>query len=391
MLQSVKGPALKAVFLAYTSLLLLGMSDNIRGPLFPEILQEFGVNDTTGSLFFSLSSLCGFFGGLLSDRLIHRWGTVKALRIALGMMMVSQVSMAFSSQFIWLVLSVFVFGASMGIMGVIQNVLIVRDVPNESVKNRLLSGLHGMYAAASLLAPLLVNLIAFLLGSQTLWRICLLVTAGFSLAVLGSTFAGPKMEGAHSTGSPPPEGRGDTGAQIFFGMILAAYVLAEMLISSRMALYMRREFSSSLEESSWYTAGFFVCLLMGRVVFMFWTPRVGIKKQLALSLTLAFISTLIGLFVHPLALVLSGFFMGPYYPLMMVAAGKLFADCISRAISWAIAMANLFVVIMHFTVGYLTDLFGLQFAFLLGPFFCLLALGLLLSYEKVFRRLQHTF
>lgn len=83
--------------------------------------------------------------------------------------------------------------------------------------------------------------------------------------------------------------------------------------------------------------------------------------------------------------------MAPFYALAMLAAGQLFRSSISQAISWAVALSSLFVVLMHLTVGFLTDLFGLKIALLLGPAFCLLALGMLIGYEKIFRRLQHSF
>ena len=45
------------ILISFASLFVFGISDNIRGPLFPEILKEFNISDSMGSLMFALSSL----------------------------------------------------------------------------------------------------------------------------------------------------------------------------------------------------------------------------------------------------------------------------------------------------------------------------------------------
>jgi MFS family permease len=299
--------------------------------------------------------------------------------------------LAAAPSFYLLLVGVFFFGFSLGLMGVIQNALLVQEVPPGPLKNRLLVGLHSMYAGASLLAPVLVNAVAWFTFNGSLWRVVFLVGAAISSLALLSTFVGslnivstrPQRESKIHTG--------EKWAQIYFGVMLSAYVLSEILVSTRMALYMRREFQSDLSESTWYTALFFVALFVGRVVFSFWAPSMKIKSQMLLSLFLAFASLLVGIYRHPMGLALSGLFMAPFYPLMMSSAGHLFPYSVAEAVSWAMALSSLFIVAMHFSVGLMTDFYGLQIAFLLAPAFILTSFVMILLYEKIFRRLQHSF
>lgn len=381
----------QVLFLTYSTLLLLGLSDNIRGPLYPEILKAFDVTNTRGSFFFGLSSLAGFIGGMSGHHLEKRYGALTTLRIAVLFMFLSQLLFAFAPSFGLLLASTVVFGGSLGVMGVMQNLMIVQALPAGALKNKVLAGLHGTYAGASLLAPLIVNLVVFVEMPFPIWRTCFAITALFGIVILALTFRGPDLQIKDDEKPQREPTKLETAAHIYFGVMLASYVLCEILVSSRMALYTRSEFGADLTVSSWYTAGFFVSLLIGRILFTFWTPAVSLKSQLLGSLVLSVLSLMIGIYFHPLGLVVSGFCMGPFYPLMMVAAGHLFPSTVSRALSWAIALSSLFVVMMHLSVGYVTDLWSLQAAFYFGPAFCVLALLLMVGYEKVFRRLQHSF
>ncbi len=391
MLQSKR--VFQAIFLSYSTLLLLGLSDNIRGPLFPEILKAFSLTDSEGSLFFVLTSLSGFFGGLSSHRFEKRWGTLVTLRMAVLLMAISQLLLSVAPNYGILLLASILFGGSLGVMGVFQNLLLVQTVPKGPFKNKVLAGLHSTYAGASLLGPLIVNAVTYLDLPVPLWRACFVVTSLFGAGILALTFRGPRLQ--VEVPEPPilngNEKLLDSMAKIYFAVMLASYVLAEIMVSSRMALYTRREFGASLTDSSWYTAGFFGSLLLSRVLFTVWSPPLKLKTQLVLCLLMTVVSLIFGIAIHPMGLALAGFFMGPFYPMMMVAIGHLFSHSVSQALSWAVGLSSLFVVLMHFSVGYITEAFSLQTAFYFGPGFCVLSLTMLVLYEKVFRRLQPAF
>lgn len=377
---------IRLLALSYLSLLLLGLSDNMRGPLFPEILNEFSLTDTVGSLYFSLSSLFGFLGGLSSPWWIRRWGTVGALRFTFVLCGLSQLGFSLAPSFIWLIISVFFFGFSLGLMGVIQNTLVVSQSPLH-LRNRLISGLHSMYALASLLAPLIVSGLAQAFPEHSIWRLSFQWGALFAgLVWMGSWGSFPMEEPPAQLKKSDP--RQSSLQQYYFAVIFASYVLAEILVSSRLALYLRREYHYDLATSSYFTAGFFLALFLGRVLFALWTPKLALKKQLMASLGLSALSLIAGLWLHPFGLVLSGFFMAPFYPLMMVEVGQVFHQSLHEAVAKAVALSSLFVVGMHVAVGSLADQFGIKMAFALGPLFCLISFGMLWFHEKIFRRMQ---
>ena len=172
------------IVLAYLSLFALGMSDNIRGPLFPEILKNFAVSDTQGSIYYAISSFCGFLGSFLVRLLLRKWSRVRTLQFAIFLMSVGLIGMGSARDFAWLLVFSGVFGASLGIIGVVQNTLVsVGSSPAK--RQQMLSGLHANYGIASFLAPLVVASVSAWLGS---WRFVFWVVALVPIALLVGSF-----------------------------------------------------------------------------------------------------------------------------------------------------------------------------------------------------------
>jgi FHS family glucose/mannose:H+ symporter-like MFS transporter len=346
------------------------------------------VTDSIGSLFFSASSLFGIIGAALSHWLLTKVGELKGLRLSIITFAVGLFIMAAAGSFPGLIFGVIFFGFSMGLMGVIQNILIVNEVPPGPLKAQMISGLHSMYAASSLLAPLIVSGISIFSVGSAIWRNSFIVTGVLCLLVLMLTFFNLKMDPPPiPMAESPPLFSSDRKGHIYFGVILSSYVLAEILVSSRLALFIRRESGGGFADANFYTALFFVFLFLSRFLFAVWSPRVPIQVQLKASLGLSFISILLGLWLHPFGLAFSAFFMGPFYPLMILEMSHRFPKSMQKAVAWAVSLSSVFIVGMHVLVGFASESYGLKIAFLLGPFFLLAAFILLEVHEKVFRRL----
>ncbi len=72
-----------AVFFACLSMFILGLSDNIRGPLFPELLRYFDISNTQASLSFGVASFAAFSGNLISTFLLKRIHLDRLLALAI--------------------------------------------------------------------------------------------------------------------------------------------------------------------------------------------------------------------------------------------------------------------------------------------------------------------
>ncbi|MFP5519556.1 MAG: MFS transporter [Bdellovibrionia bacterium] len=364
------------ILLSYISLFVLGFSDNIRGPVFPMVLEKFSLSDGEGSWAFALASMLGFFGSLVGGRALLLFRKIKVLSFSLLLMAGAMAGMAFAPSFMWFLIASAVFGFALGLMGVSQNTMVTIGTPPER-RSQILSGLHAMYGLASLTAPLIV---AFWLKQGWPWQYVFLVATFFSLLVFINTliWKGPPFEGVSEDRRRGVSERG----QVLAAVILGAYVVAEIMVSTRLTLFMTRFGGQSVEQASLMVTYFFILLLAGRMLMAFVKIPLKLSMQLKASLIGSVVLVLLGLNGWPWGFVLSGFTMAPFYPLAISYISLSFPDSLESAIAKTMAAQSLLVVVMHFAVGYFSDMYGLISALYVGPFFLLVSFLSLMWFEK---------
>jgi fucose permease len=184
-----------------------------------------------------------------------------------------------------------------------------------------------------------------------------------------------------------PNTLNDHKAQIYFGIIMATYVMSEILISTRLALYVRRTQLLDLAHSSLFVSYFFMFLLMGRIFFSFVKFRFPLRTQLMTSLILTLGCFLLGFWKSTQFFALCGLCMAPFYPLALTYASELFpASKMNSALSYILALSSFFIVIMNLTVGWVTDHFGIEQALWVGFVGALISLVLLFSLPVRFKK-----
>lgn len=359
------------IFVAYLTLFTLGLLDNTRGPYFPDITLDLGLSDTKASLFFVVASSMAFFSGRVVPALAQKIGVVNVLRLGQILMGVGFGLIAFSNSLSILILTCAIFGYGFGLINVVQNLLILHG-SSGALRRRLLSGLHGMYAFAALISPLLV---AYLFQFNISWREAFVGFALFVVVCFVSTFfvesQSIKLEKNHSGG------RLKMRSYLLVAAILSFYVISEVILVTRISLYVRRVFHYSPEQASILLALFFLCLLAGRFLFLFIPFKAKNLKIIEISLVSSMIVFILGLYIHPWLLALCGLTMAPVFALSVDLIADIFTEQSAEAISSSLALSCVFIVSMHFIVGLLSDWYGIQLAMNLGVFSLLISWFLL--------------
>lgn len=372
------------IFLSYASLFVFGLTDNIRGPLFPEILKQFAVSDSMGSMMFALSNISGLVASYGCRYLLRRFDRLKVLQGGAVSLMLSMWGLAASPTFpVFLVFS-FIFGLSLGIIGLVPNILVPMG-SSPARKQRMLAGLHTMYGLASLLAPLLAASVELFTGS---WRWTFALASLTPLVLLAYTFHASHRSlhtRSEITDDEHRENkRRNLKPQLFLAIMLSLAVAAEIMISSRLALYMQRTWNLPMEASSIYVTYFFVCMMLGRLLFAIVHFRRSPRFLLSLSLILTGICFLGGLYAHPLLLALTGFTIAPFYPLTISWVSFEFPQDLDSAVSYMMTTDSIMLIAMHLGIGRLTDLMGIHNALLIGGLFMVLSLLLVNLYQPLF-------
>ena len=84
------------ILLSFAAIFSMGLIDNARGPLYPEILNWFKIQTGQGSLFFSLASLGGLLICWSTNLWLPRLGALRALKFFIFLQMFTALGMGLS-------------------------------------------------------------------------------------------------------------------------------------------------------------------------------------------------------------------------------------------------------------------------------------------------------
>lgn len=367
------------ILLAYSSLFLLGIIDNSRGPIYPELLNSFEITKAQGSLIFSLASLSGFFISLISRSWLIRWGVLRSTQyafvfdaIACALMGTVAANMFGYYQFLCAAL---ILGLAMGIKGIALNILIIQSTSAE-IRRRVFAGMHSMYGIASLLAPIFLGIL-FKWGIG--WKNYFIFLAILGVVVFFFSFFVKPIQYIFPEKLPANLAPKKILSYCF---IFALYVASEILISSRLVVYLNEIGGWDKATASYLLSGFFLCLLAGRVLFSVRTFKHSSHQLLSLSLIISIFISLIGILIYPPLLVLNGLSMSIFFPAGMdwiaTSEGKN-ADYIMAKVMMSVSLG---LVIMHFGFGILADFLGLSLSIWIIPLMLLLSWYLLQNTPK---------
>lgn len=355
-----KKHSLFIIAMTYLSLFGLGLTDTLRGALFPAILSSFSLTSSEGSWFFIMTSTFSILAGYSTHSLSQRLSIFNTWRAGVFFMALGALLIFLAPTFMVTLLGCASLGIGFGILAVTQNVLITTVSP-PSLKKKILSGLHSMYGLASFLAPMGVAQFAL---QQWPWRTLFLVASLLVFLLLCSSYylRHPEISAPHPENLEIDNSSMFEKSKLLFAIMVSSYVAMEILISTRLTTYLTQHLHWPLEQASLYLTYFFVALLSGRLLFSLLHFPISTKKTLLLALLGALLMTLLGLRIDPFFLTLTGFFMAPFYPLAMALLAEQFPTKLSPMISLTISLQSLFVIIMNLIMGPLTDHFGIDFA-----------------------------
>ena len=373
------------VFVASVSLFALGWMDNARSPFFPLLLENASSNASVGSLFFALASFTAILSSAFAGRVISLFG-LKFLLILGGLLMsLSPFGLVFSPTIEGSFVTAVLFGLSLGFVAVGQNVL-VSKIENEEFKRRFFSLLHCFYALAAMTAPISVLHLKDIFE----WNFILVGVVFLSLPfVVLSFFLKNELKDKKSSDffkSSSVKSLGHDGSINSFQsdkevkkkqhvlsclpqfndvkalswiLFMCFYISSELILSTRMVVLVK-SFGRSYTESSHALFYFFLCMFTSRLMFFIFKFKTKAINILFFSIIGGFLSFTLGYVLNPFYFVFVGFFMGPVFPTVMDEVSELWPKNFETLVSRIISMSSLFVVLVHISVGQLTDSYGIK-------------------------------
>lgn len=372
---------ISSLLLAYASLGLFGYCDNIRGPVFVQLMQDYGVTNRLGSLFFALTSLVFTWSALMSPHWLSRWGSFRLFSVMLLLAALSQLVFAISPVYALTLGGAIIMGLAFGALSVMQNVWVIESSPPRWSR-ALMNGLHAQYALASVLAPMSASIVL-----QLGWSYRSVFFIGFILltGLWFIKFLWPRPAEIHPSSAVIAD-HWPWWRRWFFplevkmsflplSLALSFYVAAEVLLSSRLSQYLQMEQGMGAEQAGILVSGFFLCLLLGRIFFSLYTPAWPALRFIFTMLVAAISVLSVGLFWHHYLLIGLGFILSPLYAYFMIYAGQRFKENIAQVTALCICISGLLLVTMNGLVGWVSDTWGIRPAMFLALGFITLSMG----------------
>lgn len=375
------------IVFAYLGLFVYGMADSVRSPVFPEFLRELELSQSKGSLLFALSSGLSVLASFYCYSLIKRFGMDQVYAFSLGIMALGCFGFYFSASLVPLLLTSILIGFSLGTLGVMVNLYISVGAEPQA-QQKLFSGLHGMYGLASFVAPL------FVVGTQWFevsWRNAFLCV-GVPVLVLAifrwfsrEQTSNDKMETERAPEKVFEKPSTSWGDLVLLSGLLGWYVVAEIMVSSRLTLYLMEAEGASLSNASTGLSLFFAGLLIGRLSGAFFQFPFSMRKMLVVSNLVTLVFLLLGILWSAFFLILSGLSMALFYPVAMSYISTFSKGDLRRVMSVCLACQSLLTMIMHLSVGFLSDALSVRWALLYGVMGIVISTLCLYFYEKRMR------
>lgn len=351
------------LFFAFALLACIGLTDNIRGPLLPEIIQTFSVPHTAAALIFSLSAWASVPGCLLAGWGLRRRSAVTVVRYGACLMLCGLVGMATAPWWTLLLASCVVYGMGAAICHVGLNLLVAQAAPPAG-RARLVSWFQVMYGVASFGAPFWVTVLrpwcrdwSGVIGLTALLPLGLLVWAQWRIDAVPPHAA----EEASAERDWIAAAWRDPRCRFFCG-IMGVYATSELILSMWLVLYLEQGRGLTPIAARAYLAGFFACMALVRLCGGPWFHRARVDRLLAGAAAWACVMTLVGIFWHPVGWSLSALGFGVLFPVGVAAFTTAAGTQAHAQLSVVFTVMFLIVGLGQLAMGWLSDHYTIRAA-----------------------------
>ena len=344
----------------FFSFFIFGFVDNVKGPTIPAILREFDFDYSQGGSIL-LGAYIGFLLATLSSGFLsERTGKKSVMFMAAACIAAGVIGYSFSYSFPFLALGILVIGLGLGSIQVGANAIVI-DAYSSS-RGRYLNLLTFFHGFGSMMAPLYAGQ---LLAADVSWRRVykFLIALPLLLSFLFVLVRYPSKR-QRAALSIRDVGKAALRPEILIcSCIVACYVAAELGISSWMVEFLQADKSQSVALSSTFLTVYFACITAGRFIGSFIVERIGYVRILLYASTCAVACIVVGIFgPQPVTILLpaAGLFFSIIFPTATAIVSQLQAGTNDSLLGLFFAFAGVGGMIGPWSVGKLSDLFGIR-------------------------------
>lgn len=372
------------VILAYFSLFCLGIADNARSSIYPDILKALNLSYDKGSIIFSLSSFMGLLSTMTAKFWLPKFGIINPQRFFSLLLFIAAIVFGLSISYIpsypLALVGSSLIGITMGGLSITMNLSIDEAVPAQD-RRKFLSGLHSLYGLSSGFAPvILLFLTSWGKGFKQLY----FVISAFPIILFLLSLKTKKLKEVpkeDAVASPEIE-ISKLSSTLLIGSILSFYVCSEVLLSSRFIVITNAIGLKNSNAGQSYLSSFFMLLTFGRIIFAFIKTKktnfIILISSIVLSLILFAVAKITS---KPIFLSIIGLSMSIYFPCAMDYIAENFKGKLKTHLPMIMNIVTIKLIFMHYLAGRIEESFGAQSTLYLSVFFLIMA-SLTLVYHR---------
>ena len=353
---------------------VFGLTDNLKGPTLPAMLQEMNISYGMGGNIFFGQYLGFLIATLFTGVLADRFGLKKVILLA-GIIMLLGVSGYSSSQTTWLLAaSLFVLGLGLGGMELGPNALIVSlHRERKGLFLNLMSVFHGL---GSMIAPFAAG---WLLNASVNWRDIyrweLLFILVFFFYFVFIRFPVKDVREREAIDFKQLPKVAFKPSLVWYYISIALYVAAEIGIASWLVTFMQQERSLTVTASAGTLTIFFGTIMLGRFIGGFIVHSIGYLRSVLIASLAAMLCIAVGLFGPPYLsffLPLTGLFFSIIFPTITAAISDTQTENVNSTLGVLFTYAGTGGMLGPWIIGWASDAFGLRVGFSVNLVFTLL-------------------
>lgn len=363
----------KTVQVLFWVMFFASVTENIKGIIIPQLRARFTLSASEISYMLTCASIAYILATFFAGNLVNRWSQRRVEVGALLIMVLSCLTMAWASSFIFFILGMVLLNVGLALNGVILNSavpLLAGDRKSQTV-NRL----HFMYGFGATSGQLLA---ALALGQGLTYPALFrsLALPLILLSTLARPLTYPKINFPEYDDQPLGKSQFHDPRFYLLTLAMGLYIFAEIGLGNWLVDFLHVSQEMPAGQAGIYISLFFLALAVGRFFGGAVVERVGAYASLVTACLLGASCVILGLVFGGGAyylISLAGLFYSIVFPTAVVIISEIFHRDLAKITGQILTFNSLASMIYNQLVGWITDSWGFRYSIFLMPLAAILA------------------
>ncbi|MFW5794773.1 MAG: MFS transporter [Bacillota bacterium] len=357
---------IKIMIMSFTSMLMIGIVNNLRGQIGPLIMDDFALNYSQLGFLFSFLSIGAIIIFFLSGKMIEKYGLINIFLYGLVHTAVSLLAVYLSSGYYYLLISFFSISMGLTLLNIVSVTVISMSFSQR--RGKMINLLHLFYGLGGIISPYFVTLI---LKMGFSWAHSFLFSLIFIVIIIIQYKSSrlPEFEASKSQSMLSTKKLLKNKAVILFSLLVFLQVGVEFSLVTWLAPFLKDVQFRTEIVISFFLSLFFISFTFGRLLASIIIEKVNYYDFLIYTQIGGALVILAALLVgRPLTILLSlsGLFFAVQVPTSQAIILDIFGSSGIKVVGFTQTAGTMGAAFLsNWIIGFTNDLFGVESSFVI--------------------------